>query len=79
MATNIRVVLPGDSIAVDPEATMGPGIYQHKDSGAPITCRAGMLREGSNNNTVWVDFDAKRVGTESTPSKFLSTHNVFAV
>lgn len=59
-AANIRVVLPGDSIAVDPAATLGPGIHWDEDSGSPITCRAGMLR-GDYNDRVWVDFDAKRV------------------
>ena len=60
MASNIKVVLPGDRITVGPEAILGPGIYLDKGSSPPITCKAGMLR-GNPDDRVWVDFDAKRV------------------
>ena len=60
MASNIKIVLPGDSVLVEPTATLGPGVYMRGDTGPPITCRAGILR-GDPNDKVWVDFDSKRV------------------
>ena len=73
MATNIKIVLPGDSVPVEPTATLGPGVYLRGDTGTPITCRAGMLR-GDPSNKVWVDFDSKRVRKIIIKSNF---HDIF--
>ena len=54
------VVLPGDRLEVDPEGRVGPGVHLCKEDGRPVACRAGMLR-GDSNNTVWVEYDSKRV------------------
>jgi exosome complex component RRP40 len=61
MEVDQRVVLPGDIIDVNKEATivLGPGLRQEGDD--VVATKAGILQHLETGNRWWIDSNQKRV------------------
>ena len=61
MEVDQRIVLPGDVIEVNTEATvvLGPGLRQEGDN--VVATKAGLLRHLENGNRWWIESNQKRV------------------
>lgn len=59
---NLRVVLPGDEVAIS-SLSVGPGLHvlEEEDYSSASVSTAGLIRGEGSNKIAWVDYSAKRV------------------